>query len=302
MGGNGGANPVHAQLLASDIDEETAITYLDRYIMYYILTAERLERTAHWQRKLPSGKSGEGPIGHLKDVIIHNSLGLCDELDRRMKNLIDTYQDEWASVVKDPERRRKFNQFVNTDTIIQRDEMIDFVEVRGQLIPNDLPTNEQQQTVWKPPVYDLFANSEKKWIEVGKVADFPTNAAAAILYGNTQLSVFQNTKRNEWYCTQNMCPHKQAFVLSQGIIGDTNGVPKVSCPLHKKQFSLQSGQEIDGDLTILTFPVKVDADAVFVELPSIEEVDAILGTHGLRAASSCGVNHVQGAQNSTFKK
>lgn len=301
MGGNGGANPIHAELLASDIDEETVITYLDRYIMYYILTAERLERTAHWQRKLPSGRSGEGPMEHLKEVIIHDSLGICDELDRRMKNLIDTYQDEWASVVKDPERRRKFNQFVNTDTNIQRDKMIDFVKVRGQLVPTDWPTDEQQQRLWKPPNYDVFANSEKNWIKVGKVVDFPTNAAAAILYGNTQLSVFHNAKRNEWYCTQNMCPHKQAFVLSQGIIGDANGVPKVSCPLHKKQFSLQSGKEIDGDLNILTFPVKIDTSFVYVELPSIEEVDAILGTNGLRVATSCNVNHVQGAQNSALK-
>lgn len=66
VGGNGGVNPVHAQLLAADIDEDTVIKYLDRYIMYYILTADRLERTAPWQAKLPSGKNGGGPIEHLK--------------------------------------------------------------------------------------------------------------------------------------------------------------------------------------------------------------------------------------------
>ena len=79
VGGNGGAVPVHAQLLSSYIDEDTVLTYLDRYLMYYILTAERLERTAVWQKKLPSGKNCGGPIELLKDVIIHDSLGINEE-------------------------------------------------------------------------------------------------------------------------------------------------------------------------------------------------------------------------------
>jgi nitrite reductase (NADH) large subunit len=97
LGGNGGANPVHAELFATDIDEDTVLKYLDRYIMYYILTADRLERTAPWQRKLPNGKNGGGPIEHLKEVIIEDSLGICDELDKRMQHLVDTYHDEWVS-------------------------------------------------------------------------------------------------------------------------------------------------------------------------------------------------------------
>lgn len=80
-----------------------------------------------------------------------------------------------------------------------------------------------------------------------------------------------------------------AFVLSQGIIGDAAGAPKVACPLHKKQFGLESGAEINGgDLQILTFPVKLVDGKVFVELPSIPELNAILGTNGLRVkATSC---------------
>ena len=119
-----------------------------------------------------------------------------------------------------------------------------------------------------------------------QVSDFPANTGSPILYGDTQLAVFNNVKRGEWYCTQNMCPHKQAFVLSQGIIGDAAGVSKVACPLHKKQFALEDGQELGGDLRILTFPVKVTNDEVFVELPSVPEIDAILGTHGLRVERS----------------
>ncbi|EEC47445.1 predicted protein, partial [Phaeodactylum tricornutum CCAP 1055/1] len=98
------------------------------------------------------------------------------------------------------------------------------------------------------------------WVEVGSESDFAENVGSSILYGDTQLAVFNNVQRGEWYCTQNMCPHKQAFVLSQGIMGDTNGEAKVACPLHKKQFSLDDGAEIgvDNGLQILTFAVKIE--------------------------------------------
>jgi nitrite reductase (NADH) large subunit len=104
LGGNGGVNPVHAELFATDIDEDTVLKYLDRYLMYYILTADRLERTAPWQRKLPNGKNGGGPIEHLKELIIEDSLGICDELDRRMNLLVETYHDEWVCFVVLPRK------------------------------------------------------------------------------------------------------------------------------------------------------------------------------------------------------
>lgn len=295
VGGNGGANPVHAELLASDIDEDTVLKYLDRYIMYYILTAEKLERIAPWQKKLPSGKNGGGPIEHLKEVIIKDSMGICEELDQRMQHLVDTYHDEWAEVVKNPELRKKFKQFVNTDENQTRQETIEFVDMRGQLRPTNWPADGQSQTNWQAPENDVFARSEKTWLKVGKTGEFPDNAASAILYGETQLAVFNNKNRGEWYCTQNMCPHKQAFVLSQGIVGDADGKPKVACPLHKKQFDLKTGSEIDGDLQILRFDTKIEGDDVLVHLPAVEEVDAILGTSGLRVLKSDCVNLAEDA-------
>jgi len=296
VGGNGGANPMHAELLASDIDEDTVLKYVDRYLMYYILTADKLERTAPWQRKLPSGKNGGGPIEHLKEVIIHDSLGINDELDRRMQHLVDSYHDEWAEVVKDPKRREQFKQFVNTDENQPRDDLIEFIDMRGQVRPADWPADGQPQTNWKPAKDDIFARSQKSWIKVGKTSDFPPNAAGAILYGDSQLAVFNNAQRGEWHCTQNMCPHKQAFVLSQGILGDASGISKVACPLHKKTFSLETGHQVgDGDLQILTFNTKVEGEDVLVELPSTDEVDAILGTKGLRVMKSDCINLAEDA-------
>jgi NAD(P)H-dependent nitrite reductase small subunit len=166
--------------------------------------------------------------------------------------------------------------------------MIEFVDIRGQLRPADWPKDGQPQTNWQAPATDIFARSEKSWVHVGSISDFPENIGSPILYSDSQLAIFNNAQRGEWYCTQNMCPHKQAFVLSQGIIGDTAGVSKVACPLHKKQFSLLDGNEIGGgNLQLLTFPVKLEnKNDVYVEFPNAAELDAILGTNGLRVHKS----------------
>jgi len=124
--GNGGAKPQHAVLFATDIDEETVLKYTDRFLMFYIKTAEPLNRTATWFNKL------EGGLPYLQDVIINDSLGICDELDAMMENHVATYECEWTAVVNDPEKRKKFKHFINTD---DRDSTIEFVDERGQKAP-----------------------------------------------------------------------------------------------------------------------------------------------------------------------
>lgn len=178
--------------------------------------------------------------------------------------------------------------------------MIEFVDQRGQVRPADWSKDGSSQTNWEAPT-DIFANSEKSWVKMGKTFDFAANVGSPVLYGDSQLAIFNNALRGEWHCTQNMCPHKQAFVLSQGIVGDASGVPKVACPLHKKQFDLTCGEEIDGDLNIITFPVKVENDDVLVELPSIPEVDAILGTNGLRVTDCTKADNDSGFVSKTMK-
>ena len=117
------------------------------------------------------------------------------------------------------------------------------------------------------------------WVAVGSVADFPRDGGATIKYGKSQIAVFNFASRGEWYASQNMCPHKKAFVLSRGIVGDAAGEPKVACPLHKKTFSLESGESLQGEeYRIRTFPVKVDGDQVYFELPPPEVLDELLAT------------------------
>ncbi|HAJ59168.1 MAG TPA: nitrite reductase (NAD(P)H), partial [Cyanobacteria bacterium UBA8543] len=124
--GNGGMKPQHAVLLAEDIDKETLIKYLDRFLMFYIRTANRLERTATWLNKL------EGGIDYLKQVIIHDYLGICDELEAEMAHLINTYQCEWKATIEDPEKVKRFRSFVNSE---QSDPSLVHVEERGQIRP-----------------------------------------------------------------------------------------------------------------------------------------------------------------------
>eukprot|EP01051_Picozoa_sp_SAG22_P003110 SAG22_NODE_147_length_17533_cov_46.384536_9_plen_221_part_00 len=92
--GNGGSKPRHATLLAASVDEATAQLYLDRFMMYYLLTASKLQRTARWLEAM------EGGIEHLKEVVIDDKLGICDELERRMQSLVNTYECEWKAVVE----------------------------------------------------------------------------------------------------------------------------------------------------------------------------------------------------------
>jgi nitrite reductase (NADH) large subunit len=119
--------PQHAVLLAEDIDKETVIKYLDRFLMFYTRTADRLERTAPWFNKL------EGGIDYLKSVIIDDALGICDDLEAEMQRFVDTYQCEWKATIEDPAKVARFTHFVNADGT--PDDNLLYVEERGQKRP-----------------------------------------------------------------------------------------------------------------------------------------------------------------------
>lgn len=124
--GNGGMKPRHAELFASDLDDDTLIRYIDRFLMFYIQTADRLQRTSVWRDNL------EGGLAYLQDVIINDSLGLAAELEAQMQSVIDTYECEWKRTVEDPQALRRFRSFVNDDSA---DEAIVYVRERGQKRP-----------------------------------------------------------------------------------------------------------------------------------------------------------------------
>ncbi|HEY3517005.1 MAG TPA: nitrite reductase large subunit NirB, partial [Gammaproteobacteria bacterium] len=262
--GNGGMKPKHAVLLASDLDQETAIRYIDRFLMFYITTADRLTRTSTWFEKL------EGGIDYLRDVIINDRLGICEELERQMAYLVETYRCEWAEVVKDPEKRARFRHYANSS---EPDDSVEFMEERGQKRPRDWVKDAP------PPFRDRkhLPLIQTSWVKVGTVEDFPKDGGTAIRYGSAQIAVYNFSSRGEWYATQNMCPHMRDMVLARGLLGDQKGIPKVACLQHKKTFSLKNGECLSGEaLRIRTFPIKVENGGVFVELPSVHEVEKLV--------------------------
>ncbi|TGM15791.1 nitrite reductase large subunit [Leptospira selangorensis] len=133
VGGNGGVNPKHAILLAADLDEETCVKYIDRFMMFYIRTADKLVRTSAWLEQL------EGGIEYLKDVIINDRLGINKDLEEEMNHLVGTYVCEWKDVVDDPEKQKKYKHFINSE---DADPTVRFIEERGQKRPVDWPKKE----------------------------------------------------------------------------------------------------------------------------------------------------------------
>ena len=124
--GNGGMKPRHADLFASDIDTDTMLKYIDRFLMFYVRTADRLQRTSVWMENL------EGGLDYLRQVIIDDSLGICGELEAEMNHVVDTYQCEWKTTVENPEKVKQFRSFVNADS---SDKEIVFIQERGQIRP-----------------------------------------------------------------------------------------------------------------------------------------------------------------------
>ncbi|WP_066220979.1 nitrite reductase small subunit NirD [Formosa haliotis] len=103
------------------------------------------------------------------------------------------------------------------------------------------------------------------WFKAAKVSDFPKNGGACVKYKDKQIAVYYFERRNQWYACQNACPHKLEMVLSRGMIGDEKGIPKIACPMHKKTFSLVTGENLNGDLDAISiYPVKVEDNFVYI--------------------------------------
>jgi nitrite reductase (NADH) large subunit len=126
VSGNGGMKPRHGDLFATDLDDETLIKYIDRYLMFYVRTADRLTRTSVWLENL------EGGLAYMEKIVKHDHLGINAELEKQMENVVDTYQCEWKTTIESTEQLKSFRQFVNSDTV---DGNIEFVTERDQIRP-----------------------------------------------------------------------------------------------------------------------------------------------------------------------
>lgn len=127
LAGNGGMRPQHGVLFAEDLDKETLIKYIDRYLMFYIHTADKLQRTASWFNEL------EGGVEYLREVVIDDSLGICAELEADMARHIENYACEWKATIEDPQRMARFIHFVNAPG--EPDPHVVFIRERNQKRP-----------------------------------------------------------------------------------------------------------------------------------------------------------------------
>ena len=124
--GNGGMRPRHADLFATDLDDATLIRYIDRFLMFYIRTADHLQRTSVWMDSL------DGGVAYLREVVIEDSLGIAAELEKQMSHIVQTYACEWKATLADPLKLKRFRQFVNSG---EADSGVVFVKEREQIRP-----------------------------------------------------------------------------------------------------------------------------------------------------------------------
>ncbi|GAB7337008.1 hypothetical protein MBLNU457_g2423t1 [Dothideomycetes sp. NU457] len=271
VGGNGGAKPRHSELLAKDVPPDDIIPILDRYLAFYIRTADKLQRTARWIENLPGG------IKYLQEVILEDKLGICGDLEKQMEDLVGTFFCEWTETLKDPEKRAQFSQFANTDEGVENVEKVhEREQSRPAYWPKDSAKVDFRGTKWSNLTWQPLA-------QTSQFTDAATGSSVAVKRGDTQLAIFK--VKGQYYATQQMCPHKRAFVLSDGLIGDDYKTDKlwVSCPYHKRNYELKGADAgkcgNDDEVNIATFPVEAREDgAVYVKLPPVEELDSVLGT------------------------
>ncbi|PWN25645.1 putative nitrite reductase [Jaminaea rosea] len=277
VGGNGGAKPRHADLLAEDVPKAMAVKLIDRFLILYARSADKLMRTARWIEAYPGG------IKELREVIVKDKLGICKELEDEMDELVGTFHCEWTETVKNPERRKVFRQFVNTE---ETQEVSEKIVQRSQRRPADWP---ESAPPLKFDVNDIVQTATWEWRKVCKYADLDPSqdatSSAVVKYGDTQIAIFSIPGRG-LRASQNMCPHRRAFVLADGLIGeDSQGRDYISCPLHKRNYTLSHKVEEDGghcndpDYQIMTFEAKVDEEGdVVLRLPDSDSLDAVLST------------------------
>ncbi|WPG97851.1 Nitrite reductase [Acrodontium crateriforme] len=271
VGGNGGAKPRHSELLAKDVPPDDVVPILDRYLAFYIRTADKLQRTARWIENLPGG------IKYLRDVILEDKLGICAELEKQMEDLVSSFFCEWTETLKSPEKMKMFSQFANTkDTVETMDKVEDREQKRPAHWAKESATEDFRGKQWTALSWQPLASSSQ-------FDDSPTGSSIAVKRGDTQLAIFK--VKGKYYATQQMCPHKRAFVLSDGLIGDDAQTNKlwISCPLHKRNYELKGDNAgkcgNDDAVNIATFPVEARDDGmVYVKLPPIAELDDVLGT------------------------
>ncbi|MEJ4043786.1 nitrite reductase large subunit NirB [Erwinia sp. SLM-02] len=255
--GNGGMKPRHADLLAQDMSTEDLIRTVDRFLMFYVRTADRLQRTSTWMDNL------EGGLDYLRQVVLEDSLHIGAELESEMDAVVGTYQCEWQTTLAEPDRLALFRPFVNSTEL---DEAVVMVTERQQIRPaTSQERGELSSGAVIPPV-----GAVQGWVELCDLQAIPPNAGMAARLANRQIALFHLPAHpQQVFALSNHEPDSDANVLARGLVGDVKGEPVVISPLYKQRFRLHDGHSVDGGPSALSvWPVKVENGRVWVqELP-----------------------------------
>nr|WP_314422203.1 nitrite reductase large subunit NirB [uncultured Erwinia sp.] len=252
--GNGGMKPRHADLLAQDMSTEDLIRTVDRFLMFYVRTADRLQRTSTWMDNL------EGGLDYLRQVVLEDSLHIGAELESEMDAVIGTYQCEWQTTLAEPDRLALFRPFVNST---EPDEAVVMVTERQQIRPaTSQERGELSSGAVIPPVSAL-----QGWVELCDLQAIPPNAGMAARLANRQIALFHLPAHpQQVFALSNHEPDSDANVLARGLVGDVKGEPVVISPLYKQRFRLHDGHSVDGGPSALSvWPVKVENGRVWVQ-------------------------------------
>lgn len=254
--GNGGMKPRHANLLAQDMTTEQLIRTVDRFLMFYIRTADRLQRTSTWMDNL------EGGLDYLRQVVLEDSLQIGAELEAEMESVVATYQCEWQTTLASPERLAQFTPFINSQ---QPDEAVVKIAERDQWRPATAQERFEAQNQRVPMIAEHL-NVVEGWVDICALDAIPANAGIAARLAEQQIALFHLPDHpQQVFAVSNHEPDSEANVLARGLVGDVKGEPVVISPLYKQRFRLLDGSNIDptqGGIT--AWPVQVKEGRVWV--------------------------------------
>ena len=263
--GNGGMKPRHADLLAQDMSTEDLIRTVDRFLMFYIRTADRLQRTSTWMDNL------EGGMDYLRQVVLEDSLHIGAELESEMNAVVGTYQCEWQTTLADPDRLALFRPFVNSS---EPDETVVMVTERQQV----RPATSQERAVIAVNAVNPPVMAVQGWVALCDLSAIPANAGMAARLANRQIALFHLPDHpQQVFALSNHEPDSDANVLARGLVGDVKGEPVVISPLYKQRFRLHDGRSVDdAQLALSVWPVKVENGRVWVqEQPGVKTAETI---------------------------
>ncbi|WP_336763988.1 nitrite reductase large subunit NirB [Asaia sp. VD9] len=249
--GNGGMRPRHAELFATDLDSETLVRYIDRFLMFYIRTADKLQRTSVWRETL------EGGLDYLRDVIIRDSLGIADELERQMQSVVDSYHCEWRDALSDRDKLKRFRTFVNDS---RPDPNVQTVPERDQVRPAE---NGSGSPAGVGP---------RDWQTLCEEGDLVPNSGVVAWWEGAQVALFYLPATTggpaRIFAIDNHDPFSKANVIGRGIIGDLKGEIVVASPLYKQHFRLRDGECLeDASVALRVWDARIHEGRVEIRTP-----------------------------------